>query len=158
MVFQKIFGGLKDYASQAGDFIKQGAFKYGPAALDFVQGGTGMLKSFPGVTGLVSSGIHHGLKAARDRVSEVQNQDVKAKLENELASSSTPTITTSGVIRSPNGTTPEKSQVPRAIPTNSPGVNTLINPSIDHNVSRGLIMKHLGRRAIKRPVSKKSKK
>jgi hypothetical protein len=97
MVFAKL-GAFKDFISNAGDYIKQGAIKYAPQ----IENITGVLKNAPGPIGLISTGLHHGVKAARESLQNVPNETVKNQLENELNKSTSVTVTPAGKIVSPS--------------------------------------------------------
>jgi hypothetical protein len=99
--FTKLGGALKEFISDPGEYIKQGAIKYAPA----IQEATGVLKNIPGPIGLISTGLHSGIKAARESLQKVPNENVKSQLENELYKSSNGqdvTVTPKGEIIKPS--------------------------------------------------------
>jgi hypothetical protein len=61
-----------------------------------------VLKNVPGPIGLISTGLHHGVKAARESLQNVPNETTKNLLENELNKSTSVTVTPAGKIVSPS--------------------------------------------------------
>jgi hypothetical protein len=84
MGFAKVLGGIKSFASNAADKIKQGAIKHGPTILD-VASKAAKVGGFLGVPG--ASMIGEGLDVAKDLVKGVPNDEAKQKLDSFISES-----------------------------------------------------------------------
>jgi hypothetical protein len=93
-IFSKLGGAFKTFLSDPGEYIKQGAIKYGPA----IEKVSGALKYIPGPVGLISAGVNTGIKAVQDAVKAVPNPAVQKQLTNELNKSSSVTVTPEGKV------------------------------------------------------------
>jgi hypothetical protein len=86
MPFSKILGGIKSFASNAAENIKQGAIKHGPTILDMASKSARVAGAL-GVPG--ASVIGEGLDVAKNLVKGVPNDEAKEKLDNFISDSKT---------------------------------------------------------------------
>jgi hypothetical protein len=96
-IFSKLGGAFQTFISDPGEYIKQGAIRYGPT----IEKVSGALRYIPGTIGLISAGVNTGIKAVQDAVKDVPNPAVQKQLTDELNKSPSVTVSPEGKVVQP---------------------------------------------------------